>query len=89
MNDDVKNDYLGHSLFNDILAAPLRIKNRGVVLANMIEEGQVGDSIKHDATAKIIGYFGCVPDAEKSAVLASMNAALADRGISITKVSMH
>ena len=93
MSEDVEkktaSDYLGYSLFNDIEAAPLRVKNRGTVLANMIEAGQIGNSIKHDATAVVIGYFREVPDAEKGETLRCMNQVLAERGISITDVSLH
>ena len=89
MNDGAKNDYKGYSLFNDIDSAFLRIKNRGTVLANMIETGQVGTSIKHDATADVIGYFGSIPDAEKSETLRSMQQELKTRGIEITKTAVH
>jgi hypothetical protein len=83
------NEYKGYSLFNDIEDEALRLRNRGVVLANMAEMGMSGTNIKHGATADIIGYFSNVPVEDRQEVLAVMTDALAERGIKVTDVVLN
>jgi hypothetical protein len=86
--NEILNEYKGYSLFNDVEDKGLQERNRGVVLANLAENGMSGDKVRHSATADIIGYFQEIPDADKLGVLNVMKATLEDRNITISDVVM-
>jgi len=83
------NEYKGYSLFNDVMDDELRGFNRGTVLANILESGQVNTKVRHDATADLLYYFSQVPKQERLCAITAMEDVLADRGIMITDVVKH
>lgn len=63
-----KNDYKGFALFNDIEDEALRVRNRGVVLANIAADNMTGSTINGKGAALVLGYFNQVPEHERSKV---------------------
>ena len=62
-------EYKGYSLFNDITDKALRIRNRGVVMANMAIDGKKGTGVGAGAAADLFKYLGYVDQAERKDVL--------------------
>lgn len=66
----MKNDYKGFSLFNDVEDKALQNRNRAVILTNIME--QYTDKNKFTTprgTALVVGYFDCIPQADRKDVL--------------------
>lgn len=62
----VKNEINGYSLFNDIEDAALKLRNRVVVMANMIEQNLTKDrKVSEKGVALVMRYFAEVPEAER------------------------
>lgn len=80
--------YKGYSLFSDVEDAALRAHNRGVVMANVLEENLQVDldnplraipSVA--ATAAVLGYFNAIPALERRVAHDAFTAELTKRGI--------
>lgn len=74
-------NFKGYSLFTNPECKELRHRNRGVVMANIIEDNIEDSIISMRGTALLLGYFRNVPDREKSLAHAACEKALDERGV--------
>lgn len=70
----------GYSLFNDIEDRDLRIRNRAVVLTNIMEDGFVQGRVSSKSALIIMNYFHHVPEEEKDETLALFQTEAKARG---------
>lgn len=70
----------GYSLFNDIEDRDLRIRNRAVVLTNIMEDGFTQGRVSSKAALIIMNYFHHVPEEEKDETLALFQQKAKERG---------
>lgn len=75
--------YKGYSLFDDIEDFTLKARNRGVVMANILEEhyGKSFKKVSPGGLALILGYFTEVPALERKATKEAFEQILKERGI--------
>ena len=79
---DVENSiYKGYSLFTDPECTDLRHRNRGMVMANIIEDNIEDEIISYLGTALLIGYYTNIPDEDKLAAHKECEQALDRRGV--------
>lgn len=78
--EEVKN-FKGYSLFKDVECEKLKHRNRGVVMANIIEDNLKGDIISNIGTASLIGYFRHIPAEERNLAYKVCSEELKLRGI--------
>jgi hypothetical protein len=74
------NQYKGFELFNDIEDISLRNRNRAVTLANIAEDNTKNRMISPKGASLILGYFGAVPDVDKTAVSEKFKQNMKERG---------
>ncbi|KWH03698.1 hypothetical protein WT58_23990 [Burkholderia territorii] len=63
-----RDNFKGFSLFNDIEDTALQTQNRARVLFNIAEDHIKSQRINQKGVALILGYFNCVPEAERLSV---------------------
>ena len=79
------NDFKTYSLFNDIEDTQLRNRNRACVLANMAEDhiDRKSKRVSVKGANLILGYFNCVPDAERGEVMEKFSDNMKSRGFAL------
>lgn len=78
------NEYNGYSLFNDIKDSSLRDRNRGVVMANMMEANLVRGKVNVRGMHSMLKYMSLIPLAERSGAMENLKAQLKERHIEYT-----
>lgn len=75
--------FKGYSLFNNVEDFDLKSHNRGVVIANIIEEHYdvVSNRVSTRGLSLILGYFNEIPALERKAAHSSLKSELTKRGI--------
>lgn len=73
-------NYKGFSLFNDIEDTTLRNRNRGVVMANIVEIYQKDKKISQKGFYLLMSYFSQVPDSDKKSVYEQFQTSCKERG---------
>lgn len=75
--------YKGYSLFNGVEDFSLKSRNRGVLIANMVEEhfDTNTNRVSTRGLALILGYFNEIPSLERKAAHNALKKELANRGI--------
>jgi hypothetical protein len=75
--------YKGYSLFDDVEDFSLKVKNRGVVMANIVDEHchRSNGRVTPTGLALILGYFREVPVHERKATKIAFEQVLTERGI--------
>lgn len=76
MNDSYKN----YPLFTDIEDKALQTRNRAVIMANIAEANTKNKLISPKGAALIIGYFDCIPEADRAGVQAAFEQQVVERG---------
>jgi hypothetical protein len=76
-------NYKGYDLFDSLEDRALRTRNQAVVLANIAQDNSKGQLLSKRATALILGYFGCIPDADRNDVQQAFEVSMKQRGYSI------
>ena len=76
------NDYKGFALCSDIEDKELRIRNRGVIMANMADMymDKKTKKISLRGAGLILGYFECIPKEERNAVEERFTSVMKERG---------
>lgn len=79
------NDYKSYSLFNDIEDAPLRNRNRAVVLANIAEDhvDRKSKRVSMKGAALILGYFSNVAEDDREDVKNKFAENMKQRGFAL------
>ena len=78
-----KNDYKGFSLFNDIEDVSLRNRNRGVIMANILEDNFFKGKVSAKGASLLINYVECIPQDQRKATMASFVEQANERGFKI------
>lgn len=80
-NVEATNEYDGYSLFNDIEDATLRGRNRGVVMANMMETHMKSGKVTPKGMLSMLKYMSFVPLDERQVAMDNLKAQLKERHI--------
>lgn len=78
------NEVKGYSLFKDIEDKALRIRNRGVIMANITEDGCDKGKISVAAARTLFEYLAGVPLEEREETNQAFRNALKERGFALT-----
>ncbi len=74
------NEYKGYSLFNDVENKELQTRNRAVIMCNIVEQYTKKDLITPKGAGLAMGYFRCIPEAERNDVNKSFEKMIKERG---------
>lgn len=77
--NEERNEYRGFSLFNDVEDINLRMRNRAVVMANIAEQYTKDKKITTKGASLILGYFECIPLAERRPLELKFTEVMRDR----------
>jgi len=78
-NNDYK-EFKGFSLFNEVEDAALRLRNRAVILTNILEYNFFQKKLSLKGAALIIGYVQALPEEQRPAVIKEFERQAAARG---------
>lgn len=76
----MQNDYKGFSLFNDIEDAELQLRNRAVVMCNIVDMNTRGNKITPKGAGLVLGYFNSLPDSDKKKTEQRFEQMIKERG---------
>ena len=79
LNAERKNEVKGYPLF--FTGEELRHRNRGVVMANIIEDHTKDGIVSARGTATLLEYFRLIGPAERKMAMATLTATLEERGL--------
>ena len=80
-NAEATSTYNGYSLFNDIEDSSLKARNRGVVMANMMEDNLVGKKVSTKGMHHMLKYMSLIPLSDRGGAMDSLKARLKERHI--------
>ncbi len=78
------NEVKGYTLFNDIEDLGLRNRNRAVILANMIQDNLVDNTIPPKIMLTMIEYMKAIPEDQRKDVYDQFTRNLNDRGYAVS-----
>lgn len=82
---ELKNDYKGYSLFNDVEDEALRARNRAVVMLNLLQD-HTRDKLVSEAGLRLLReYFESLPHVDRFDTYAQFQQQIKDRGYAQTK----
>ena len=74
-------EYKGYSLFKEAACEENRHRNRGVVMANIVEDHTQEGKMTARGTATLIGYFNQIPPRDRELANKKCADILVERGI--------
>lgn len=75
------NSFKGYSLFKEPECKVFKHRNRGAIMANIIEDNMKNELITAKGTATLLGYFKHIPASERKLALEACNSQLKQRGV--------
>lgn len=80
----MKNSFKSFPLFGEIQDESLRSRNRGVVMANIVEDNLTKlKRVTPKGAVLVLGYFESIPDKERSTAYAEFEKQLKERGFNV------
>lgn len=75
--------FKGFPLFNDIEDAALKYRNRGVIMANMLEDHFKQGKISAKGSLFLLGYMNSIPAEERALTMESFMEKANERGFKV------
>lgn len=75
------NNFKGYSLFKEPECKELKHRNRGAIMANIIEDNIKDELVSMLGTSLLLGYFRHIPASERKLALDKCNTTLKERGV--------
>ena len=72
-------NFNGYPLFNDVEDFELRTRNRGIIMANIMEDNTTDGIVSSRGIKDVTGYYSKVPAHEMQAVYDQCTASMAER----------
>ncbi len=76
----MSNNFNGFALFNDVEDTTLRNRNRGVVMANIVDAYAKDGKVSQKGAYLLLSYFSHIPDGDKKEVYESFERKLLEYG---------